>query len=88
MVVVTIRATLLLVALLNLAQQHAQAKAGRDSDCLIKTTKKRVFYCESIVIGYVSLAAKKPTATLVVSFESKFFGGLVTVIQRLLSARY
>ena len=79
MPVVTIRATLLLVALLNLAQQYAQAKAGRDTDCLIKATKKRVFYCESIVIGYVALATKKPTATLVVSFESKFFAGLERV---------
>ena len=76
---VTIRATLLLVALLNSSQQYAQAKAGRDSDCLIKATKKRVFYCDSIVIGYVALATKKPTATLVVSFESKFFAGLERV---------
>jgi hypothetical protein len=66
----------LLVSLLSLALQHAHAKAGRGSDCLLHPAKKRVVYCESIPIGSVALAAQNFTGTALISFDSNFFSGL------------
>jgi len=76
---ITIRAMFVLVALMTQEQQHAKGNAGRDSDCLVHSTEKRVVYCESIAVGDIAFAAKSLTATWVVSFESKFFSGLERV---------